>query len=37
MKRSNYVIGIDPGCSGAIVVLQSANIPEPVEWHRHQA
>lgn len=34
MKRSNYVIGIDPGCSGAIVVLQSANIPEPVEWLR---
>lgn len=34
MKRHNHVIGIDPGCSGAIVVLQSANIPEPVEWLR---
>ena len=31
---SRHLIGIDPGCSGAVVVLQSAAIPEPVEWVR---
>lgn len=31
---SGYLIGIDPGCSGAIVVLQSARFPEPIEWMR---
>lgn len=31
---SNYIIGIDPGCSGAIVVLQSRACPEPIEWMR---
>ncbi|MBB3832531.1 crossover junction endodeoxyribonuclease RuvC [Xanthomonas arboricola] len=30
----SYVIGIDPGCSGAVVVLQSAAQPLPVEWIR---
>lgn len=30
----SYVIGIDPGCSGALVVLQSAAQPLPVEWIR---
>ena len=30
----SYLIGIDPGVSGAIVVLQSATCPEPVEWMR---
>jgi len=30
----SYVIGIDPGCSGAIVVLESAANPVPVEWIR---
>ena len=28
----SYIIGCDPGCSGAIVVLLSRNCPEPVEW-----
>jgi len=31
---SNYLIGIDPGVSGAIVVLQSSAQPQPVEWLR---
>lgn len=31
---SGYLIGIDPGCSGAIVVLQSERCPEPIEWMR---
>lgn len=31
---SGYLIGIDPGCSGAIVVLQSGAHPEPIEWMR---
>lgn len=30
----SYMIGIDPGCSGAIVVLQSERCPEPIEWMR---
>lgn len=30
----SYVIGIDPGCSGAIVILQSVYEPEPIEWIR---
>ncbi|MBB3806391.1 crossover junction endodeoxyribonuclease RuvC [Xanthomonas arboricola] len=30
----SYVIGIDPGCSGAVVVLQSAAHPSPIEWIR---
>lgn len=30
----NYLIGIDPGCSGAIVILQSSAHPEPIEWMR---
>lgn len=30
----SYMIGIDPGCSGAVVVLQSARCPEPIEWLR---
>jgi crossover junction endodeoxyribonuclease RuvC len=29
-----YIVGIDPGCSGAIVVLQSAEHPTPIEWLR---
>ncbi len=31
---SGYIIGIDPGCSGALVVLQSRECPEPIEWMR---
>lgn len=31
---NGYIIGIDPGCSGAIVVLQSRNHPQPIEWMR---
>ena len=31
---SGYLIGIDPGISGAIVVLQSAACPHPVDWVR---
>ena len=30
----SYLIGIDPGVSGAIVILQSAKHPEPIEWIR---
>ena len=30
----SYVIGIDPGVSGAIVILQSEACPFPVEWLR---
>jgi crossover junction endodeoxyribonuclease RuvC len=30
----SYLIGIDPGISGAVVVLQSAAHPEPIEWMR---
>lgn len=29
-----YLIGIDPGVSGAIVVLQSRADPTPIEWDR---
>lgn len=29
---SGYVIGIDPGCTGAIAILQSAACPHPIEW-----
>jgi crossover junction endodeoxyribonuclease RuvC len=28
------IIGIDPGISGAIVVLQSRSVPYPIEWMR---
>ena len=31
---SGYLIGIDPGISGAIVVLQSGACPDPVDWVR---
>ena len=31
---SNYIIGCDPGCSGAVVILQSAACPVPIEWIR---
>lgn len=31
---SNYLIGVDCGVSGAIVVLQSSNHLQPVEWLR---
>ena len=31
---TRYMIGIDPGISGAIVVLQSAKCPVPIEWMR---
>lgn len=30
----SYLIGVDPGCSGAIVVLQSRACLHPVEWVR---
>lgn len=29
---TGYVIGIDPGCSGAIAILQSAAQPFVIEW-----
>lgn len=31
---SGHLIGIDPGIGGAVVVLQSAACPAPVEWAR---
>lgn len=31
---SGYIIGIDPGCSGAIVILQSGACPQPIGWMR---
>lgn len=31
---SGYLIGVDPGVSGAIVVMQSTNFPDPIEWIR---
>ena len=30
----SYLIGVDPGVSGAIVILQSAACPFPVDWLR---
>ena len=30
----SYLIGIDPGCSGAICILQSEKCPVPIEWMR---
>lgn len=30
----SYLIGIDPGCSGAVVILQSRRCPYPIEWMR---
>jgi crossover junction endodeoxyribonuclease RuvC len=30
----SYLIGIDPGISGSIVILQSRACPAPVEWTR---
>lgn len=30
----SYLIGIDPGISGAIVILQSGAHPTPIEWTR---
>lgn len=30
----SYLIGIDPGVSGAVVILQSRERPEPIEWMR---
>lgn len=29
-----HLIGIDPGCSGAIVILASRQNPTPIEWLR---
>jgi len=29
-----YLIGIDPGVSGAVVILQSRECPAPIEWMR---
>lgn len=34
MADGRYLIGIDPGCSGAIVVLQIGASLEPIEWLR---
>ncbi len=34
MINHDYLIGIDPGCSGAIVILQSRTCPAPIEWMR---
>lgn len=30
----SYLIGIDPGITGAIVILQSRSCPTPIEWMR---
>ena len=30
----SYIIGIDPGITGASVVLQSRSVPRPIEWLR---
>lgn len=30
----SYLIGIDPGCSGGIVILQSRQNPAPIQWLR---
>lgn len=34
MTNGGYLIGIDPGISGAVVVLQSRACPVPIEWMR---
>ncbi len=34
MTGHNYLIGIDPGIGGAIVILQSRTCPVPIEWMR---
>lgn len=34
MSATSYLIGIDPGVSGAIVILQSRTCPTPIEWCR---
>lgn len=34
MTAHGYVIGIDPGIGGAIVILQSPACPIPIEWCR---
>ncbi len=31
---NSYILGIDPGLTGAVVVLQSHGAPFPVEWMR---
>lgn len=31
---NGYIIGIDPGCSGSLVVLRSRTCPEPIDWMR---
>lgn len=31
---SGHLIGVDPGCSGAIVILQSGTSLVPIEWMR---
>lgn len=34
MSGNVYLIGVDPGVSGAVCILQSRNHPVPVEWFR---
>lgn len=34
MSETNQIIGIDPGCGGAVVVLESRRHPVPIEWIR---
>lgn len=34
MSEHSYLIGIDPGIGGAIVILQSRAAPVPIEWCR---
>lgn len=34
MAKDNYLIGIDPGISGAVVVLKDGSMPVPVAWLR---
>ena len=34
MSEHSYIIGVDPGAGGSIVVLQSRTCPFPIEWIR---
>lgn len=34
MTTNGYLIGIDPGISGAVCILQSRAHPVPIEWFR---
>lgn len=34
MSEHSYLIGVDPGIGGGIVILQSRTCPTPIEWCR---